>query len=136
MAIDCAHRAFVLCLSPSQMRLPITGLCSLYIQYLALTSQISRRNSQLFFCNTDKVACYLFLSEVFSIKLLSSSSIPYCSKCCCCSFSTNLFSLWLPFSQSLPSLQAFSPTLLHYYSLCLSPTLSFILSLFSLPITW
>jgi len=45
------------------------------------------------------------------------------------------FSLWMPFSQWLPSLKAFSPTLLQCYSLRLSPTLSFILSFFSLPIT-
>lgn len=69
-------------------------------------------------------------------KNVLTSGIPHCSQCCCCSSSANLFSLWLPFSQLLPSLRAFSPTLLHCYSLRLAPTLSFILSLFSLPITW
>lgn len=76
---------------------------------------------------------FFFLGlEPLAISLLYSSGIPYCSMCSCCAFLTNLFSLWLPFSQSLPSLQAFSPTLIHCYSLCLSPTLSFILSLYSL----
>lgn len=112
MAIDCAHRAFVLCLSLSQMCLPITGLCSLYIHLPALTNPKSKRNSQV-----------VRNLKPPSIILLSSSGI-YRSKCCCCSFLTNLFSLWLPFSQSLPSLQAF---LSYAHPLLLTQSLSYCL---------
>lgn len=114
------------------MCLPITGLCS----FTTLFGPTLHLRETIFFysCNTEGAVCYLFF---FNLKaLFSSSGISYYCNCCCCSFSTNLFSLWLPFSQSSPSLQAFSPTLIHCYSHCLSPTLSFLLFFSSSPITW
>lgn len=73
-------------------------------------------------CNTEGAVSYLFLNlKLLSINLLSSSGIPYYCKCCCCSFSTNLFSLWLPFSQSSPS-----PSFLSYaHPLLLTLSLSY-----------
>lgn len=114
----CQSQAYVLCIFTSLLW---------PIQYLR----------KLYFCKMEGVVChpYFFFFfavwNLFQLIFFTTSGVPNCSKSCCCSFSANLFSLWLPFSQWLPSLQAFSPTLL---SLRLSPTLSFILSLFSLPI--
>lgn len=47
MAIDCAHTAFALCPSLSQMCLPITGLCSLYVHLSVLTNTICKTKRQV-----------------------------------------------------------------------------------------
>lgn len=65
MAIDCAHRAFILCLSPSQMCLPITSPCSLYIHNSDQTNLIYKRAPALLLQPWQCSVSFFLYSSVF-----------------------------------------------------------------------